>query len=93
MFWFEQINLSTNYHWKQATKVTGHNTVLSFSSSTYAVKPAKALLKGERQIFVVKTMPKEVKTYKQTLKMKLNDDRKYDQVCVFLCLSFILDRT
>lgn len=48
--------------------------------STFAVKPAKALLQGERQIFVVKMKPTEVKTYKQSLKMKLNDDNKYDQV-------------
>jgi hypothetical protein len=44
------------------------------------VKPAKALLKGQKQIFVVKISPKEVKTYKHKLKVKLNDNKKYDQV-------------
>lgn len=48
-------------------------------SSTFTVKPAKALLKGEKQIFVVKITPKEVKTYKHKLKMKLNDNKKYDK--------------
>ncbi|WAR10588.1 CFA65-like protein [Mya arenaria] len=48
-------------------------------SSTYTVKPAKALLKGGQQIFVVKFLPKEVKTYKHKLKMRLNDNTKYDK--------------
>ena len=48
--------------------------------STFAVKPAHALLKGNMQIFVVKISPKEVKTYKQKLTIKLNDNSKYDRV-------------
>ncbi|KAL4217273.1 hypothetical protein ACF0H5_023724 [Mactra antiquata] len=45
----------------------------------FSVKPTKALLKGQTQIFVVKITPKEVKTYKHKLKMKLNDNKKYDK--------------
>jgi len=53
---------------------------LCYYFSTFAVKPAKGLLKVGQQIFVVKIQPKEVKTYKQKLKMKLNDNPKYDKV-------------
>ena len=44
------------------------------------MKPAKGLMKGDLQIFVVKITPPEVKTYKQKLTMRLNDNDKYDQV-------------
>lgn len=53
---------------------------LSFCFSTYTVKPAKALLKGQQQIFVVKITPSEVKHYKHDLTFKLNDDEKYNKV-------------
>ncbi|XP_052236731.1 cilia- and flagella-associated protein 65-like [Dreissena polymorpha] len=48
-------------------------------SSTFSVKPSKALLKGEQQVFVVKILPKEVKTYKHKLTMRLNDNEKYNK--------------
>ena len=44
------------------------------------MKPSKALLKGEQQVFVVKILPKEVKTYKHKLTMRLNDNEKYNKV-------------
>ena len=46
------------------------------------MKPAKGLMKGDLQIFVVKVNPPEVRTYKQKLTMRLNDNNKYDQVRV-----------
>lgn len=48
-------------------------------SHTFAVKPAHGLLKDNQQIFVVKITPKEVKTYKHKLKLRLNDNAKYDK--------------
>ncbi|OWF45565.1 hypothetical protein KP79_PYT24425 [Mizuhopecten yessoensis] len=48
-------------------------------TSVYAVKPAKALLRGEHQIFVVKITPPEVKTYKHGLNFRLNDNEKYNK--------------
>ncbi|XP_069108657.1 cilia- and flagella-associated protein 65-like isoform X1 [Argopecten irradians] len=48
-------------------------------SCVYAIKPAKALLKGEHQIFVVKITPPEVKTYKHALNFRLNDNEKYNK--------------
>lgn len=54
--------------------------LLSFCFSTYTVKPAKAMLKGQQQIFVVKITPSEVKHYKHDLTFKLNDDEKYNKV-------------
>ncbi|XP_053386703.1 cilia- and flagella-associated protein 65-like isoform X2 [Mercenaria mercenaria] len=48
-------------------------------SNIFSVKPAKALMKGQRQIYVVKISPKEVKTYKHKMKMRLNDNNKYDK--------------
>ena len=59
-------------------------------SRVYSVKPGKGLMKGDLQIFVVKISPPEVKTYKQKLTMRLNDNNKYDQVRVNfgLYLSF-----
>ena len=46
------------------------------------MKPAKGLMKGDLQIFVVKVNPPDVRTYKQKLTMRLNDNNKYDQVRV-----------
>lgn len=51
-----------------------------FTLSTYTVKPAKALLKGQQQIFVVKITPNDVKHYKHDLTFRLNDDEKYNKV-------------
>ncbi|KAK3591649.1 hypothetical protein CHS0354_040559 [Potamilus streckersoni] len=48
-------------------------------ANTFFVKPAKALLKDSHQIFVVKATPAEVKTYKQKITLKLNDNVKYNQ--------------
>ncbi|KAJ8320586.1 hypothetical protein KUTeg_002173 [Tegillarca granosa] len=49
------------------------------TTNTYAVKPVKALMKGQHQIFVVKITPNEVKTYKHDLVLKLNDNEKYNK--------------
>ncbi|KAK3083386.1 hypothetical protein FSP39_021362 [Pinctada imbricata] len=46
---------------------------------SFAVKPQKALLKDEHQIFVVKITPTEVKHYNHELKFRLNDNDKYDK--------------
>ncbi|XP_078326129.1 cilia- and flagella-associated protein 65-like isoform X1 [Crassostrea virginica] len=48
-------------------------------TNTYTVKPAKALLKGQQQIFVVKITPNDVKHYKHDLTFRLNDDEKYNK--------------
>ncbi|XP_060587307.1 cilia- and flagella-associated protein 65-like isoform X2 [Ruditapes philippinarum] len=48
-------------------------------SKIFSIKPAKALMKGQRQIYVVKISPSEVKTYKHKMKMRLNDNNKYDK--------------
>ncbi|CAH1790082.1 unnamed protein product [Owenia fusiformis] len=45
----------------------------------FSVKPTKGLLTEGYQMFVVKTLPKEVKTYRQTLKLRLNDADKNTQ--------------
>ncbi|XP_013412505.1 cilia- and flagella-associated protein 65-like [Lingula anatina] len=45
-------------------------------SDVYSMKPTKGLLTTEHQMFVVRMLPKEVKTYKQELKLCLNDAEK-----------------
>ena len=56
------------------------SSFIFFTFSTYTVKPAKALLKGQQQIFVVKITPNDVKHYKHDLTFRLNDDEKYNKV-------------
>ena len=47
----------------------------------YSMKPCKGLLTpGGSQVFVIKIIPKEVKTYKQALTLQLNDNSKNTQV-------------
>ena len=46
----------------------------------FAIKPAQGLLSTEHQIFVVRTIPEKVKTYKHNMIMRLNDNEKYDKV-------------
>ncbi|XP_041374433.1 cilia- and flagella-associated protein 65-like [Gigantopelta aegis] len=53
------------------------------TTCTFAVKPAKGLLKEKHQIFVVKSTPNDVKTYIQKLTLSLNDNEKYNQVIQF----------
>ena len=60
--------------------ISAHPQMTKFFYRVYSVKPAKGLMKGDLQIFVVKITPPEVKTYKQKLTMRLNDNDKYDQV-------------
>ena len=43
------------------------------------MKPSKGLLTGSHQIFTVKILPKEVRTYKEILKLRLNDNEKNTQ--------------
>ena len=45
-------------------------------SGSFRVKPTQGLLAKGHQIFVVKAQPKEVKTYKKSLKLRLNDAEK-----------------
>lgn len=43
----------------------------------YSVKPLKGLVEPQQhQVFTVKIVPKEVKTYKHTLRLNLNDAEK-----------------
>ncbi|XP_071101269.1 cilia- and flagella-associated protein 65-like isoform X1 [Haliotis cracherodii] len=48
-------------------------------SSTFAIKPAKGLLKEGVQIFLVKCKPAEVKTYHHAMVLRLNDNDKYSR--------------
>lgn len=77
--------------WKKKMKWIDKHTdscFYIFTFSTYTVKPAKALLKGQQQIFVVKITPNDVKHYKHDLTFRLNDDEKYNKV---RCPPIILD--
>ncbi len=51
------------------------------------MKPSKGLLStNSHQVFTVKILPKEVKTYKHALQLKLNDAAKNTQVCNIVIL-------
>lgn len=80
---FPAVNAKESTYRTVLMKNTGTTPILfdveKDTSNTYAVKPAHGLLKDSQQIFVVKITPKEVKTYKRKLKLKLNDNSKYDR--------------
>ena len=75
-------------------KIEFGNQNYDFFYSVYSLKPNKGLLSpSEHQLFVVKCQPSEVKTYKNTLQLRLNYLDKNTQVCLhsyYITFTFLL---